>query len=177
MRPSFGGKFRVILPPCLLDWVQIAPVEVHLVVHLGSFSFAVAITFKASPEGLAKIDYARRMKGWKATSLAWCGLACVSVSTLKRFRRRTLIRQESFVAICEAVGVDWREVVDPESLGNQNSLAHASDNQLILVLSGKFHGSDQEKIETIVSHLKSFAMELEVTYGGGTEETSIDETQ
>ena len=81
------------------------------------------------------------------------------------------------MAICEAVGVDWREVVDPESLCNQNSLAHASDNPLILVLSGKFHGSDQEKIETIVSHLKSFAMELEVTYGGGTEETSIDETQ
>lgn len=72
--------------------------------------------FKASPEGLMLVEQAARQRGWGHQSAVWYDRAHVSLATLRRFWQRIPISAEFFVAICDAVGVDWRQVVatDPE---------------------------------------------------------------
>lgn len=73
----------------------------------------MALTLKTDKLGLAIVDQARGKKNWSALAVAWCQAANVSVSTLKRFRERKSIQKESFVAICQAVGIeDWEMIVD-----------------------------------------------------------------
>jgi hypothetical protein len=68
--------------------------------------------FKASPEGLKLVDHAAQQRGWGHQSAVWYDRAHVSLATLRRFWQRIPIRAESFMAICEAVGVEWRQVID-----------------------------------------------------------------
>lgn len=68
--------------------------------------------FRASPEGLKLIEQAARQRGWGHQSAVWYDRAHVSLATLRRFWQRISISAESFAGICEAVGVDWRQVVD-----------------------------------------------------------------
>lgn len=72
----------------------------------------MAPSLKASPEGLKIVDIARKKKGWTKTAVSWCDAATIGQSTLRRFWRRNPINQENFVAICEAVGINWQEIVD-----------------------------------------------------------------
>ncbi|MFQ4137465.1 ATP-binding protein [Nodosilinea sp. PGN35] len=65
---------------------------------------------KASPEGLQIVDQAIKQRGWGHQSAAWYDRAHVSLGTLRRFWQRIPIRAESFIAICEAAGVDWQQV-------------------------------------------------------------------
>lgn len=74
----------------------------------------MADSLKASDWGLTLIDRARRIKRWNKTSSAWCRESYTSRSTLNRFWSGAAIRSETFVAICEAVGVAWQEVAEPE---------------------------------------------------------------
>lgn len=69
-------------------------------------------SIRASEKGLQDIDRARRRKGWNVDSLAWADAAQVSPSTLKRFQDGKAIRQENFVNICQALGLDWQEIAD-----------------------------------------------------------------
>ncbi len=78
-------------------------------------------TLKASEEGLKLVDKARREKvdkatqekGWTKKEEAWCQEAKTSESTLRRFwGRKTGIAKQTFIDICEAVGVDWIEVAE-----------------------------------------------------------------
>jgi hypothetical protein len=74
---------------------------------------------KASTEGLAIVDRARKRRGWTKTSTAcWWQDAHTSRATLRRFWRGERIQQEAFVAICEAVGIsNWQAIAElPESL-------------------------------------------------------------
>lgn len=72
----------------------------------------MAVTLKIDKRGLEIIDRARVRRGWTALALAWCEEANVSLSTLKRFRERRAIQKDSFISICQAVGVqDWQRVV------------------------------------------------------------------
>jgi NB-ARC domain len=97
-------------------------------------------TKRLSVDGRAQVEQARSQKGWvqddprwlrSATELAdsepiggWEAfflnnpeLFSPSSSTLKnRFLKQKNIRHESFVALCQAVGVRWEEVVDRENL-------------------------------------------------------------
>ncbi|MEA5448379.1 NB-ARC domain-containing protein [Leptolyngbya sp. CCNP1308] len=66
---------------------------------------------KASLEGLQVVDQAMRQRGWGHQSAVWYDRAHVSLGTLRRFWQRIPIRAESFVAICEAAGVDWQQVI------------------------------------------------------------------
>jgi hypothetical protein len=68
----------------------------------------------ASQIGLEIIDQARRLKGYnKASSVAWQIHADVSRATLDRFWARKPIKQQNFVAICQAVGIDdWQQIAD-----------------------------------------------------------------
>ncbi len=71
---------------------------------------------RASESGLAIVDRARRRQGWNKTAEAWCGDAFTSRATINRFWARQPIRLDTFIAICQAVGVDWETVVEaPES--------------------------------------------------------------
>jgi len=73
----------------------------------------MAVSLRASKQGLEVVDTARKKKGWKATAKSWYDAANTSEATLKRFRQRKAINQDVFVAICKAVGIEnWEEMVD-----------------------------------------------------------------
>jgi WD40 repeat protein len=77
----------------------------------------MARSIKASAQGLELVDNARRIKGWnKATTLEWHDLAGCRQSVFDNFWKPAPINQENFVGICQAVGVDWKRVVDPAYL-------------------------------------------------------------
>ncbi len=65
----------------------------------------------ASPEGLKTVEQSIRQRGWGRQSAVWYDRAHVSLGTLRRFWQRIPIGAESFIAICEAAGVDWRQVI------------------------------------------------------------------
>jgi hypothetical protein len=73
----------------------------------------MADSLRASEQGRQIVDQARRKKGWNKDAAAWIDAAKTSRSTLQRFWDRKPIRQENFVAICKAVGIDnWERIVD-----------------------------------------------------------------
>ena len=74
----------------------------------------MANSLKASALGLQIINQARRKKGWNKTAPAWCSIAFTSKATLNRFWARQAIRSETFIAICQAVEVDWEKIVEQE---------------------------------------------------------------
>jgi ABC-type dipeptide/oligopeptide/nickel transport system ATPase subunit len=71
-------------------------------------------TLKASAAGLKLIDQSRKRKGWtKTVTLAWWQTAMTSRATLKRFWQQKPVQKETFISICEAVGLmDWQVVAD-----------------------------------------------------------------
>ncbi|GGA00694.1 NB-ARC domain-containing protein [Okeania sp. KiyG1] len=81
----------------------------------------MAVTLKASQEGLRKIDAARKKKGWTKTEDAWWGLALTSQATLKRFWRSLPIERDAFISICQNVGINWEEIVEETTPLSQNS--------------------------------------------------------
>ncbi|XWK89478.1 MAG: ATP-binding protein [Phormidium sp.] len=71
----------------------------------------------ASTQGLNLVDQKRQQKRWNKTSTLWCQEAFTTRSTLNRFWEGKPIRRETFIAICEAVGVGWEQVaVQPNNL-------------------------------------------------------------
>ncbi len=91
----------------------------------------MASTLSASEQGLAIVDLARRRKGWNKTGVQWQRLAAISKSTLDRFWMRKPIQRENLLAICEAVGVDWEQVMDlpaiePTNITRKSNLAHVN---------------------------------------------------
>lgn len=72
----------------------------------------MAVSVNASKKGLEIVDRARRERGWKKASNQWCEAANASSATLKRFWLGHRIKRESFIGICQAVGVDWRQVAE-----------------------------------------------------------------
>jgi AAA-like domain len=73
----------------------------------------MASSLRASATGLTYVDQARRRKGWTKTwTAAWWESAYTSQATLRRFWRGMAIQRELFIAICEAVGINWETVVD-----------------------------------------------------------------
>ncbi|MGB3509875.1 MAG: NB-ARC domain-containing protein [Microcoleaceae cyanobacterium] len=81
----------------------------------------MAVTLKASQEGLQKIDIARKKKGWTKTEDAWWGLALTSQATLKRFWRALPIDRDAFISICQNVGINWEEIADETTSLSQKS--------------------------------------------------------
>ncbi len=72
----------------------------------------------ASAQGLKTVEKARLAKGWARQASIWYGEAHVELPTLKRFLAgKVAVRQENFEAICKAVGVDWKQIVDWEKSG------------------------------------------------------------
>jgi hypothetical protein len=71
-------------------------------------------SLKASERGLAIINQARLRKGWtKTRTPLWWQSAHTSQATLRRFWQGAAVQNETFVAICEAVGIkNWQTVTD-----------------------------------------------------------------
>ena len=72
----------------------------------------MAVSLKASEEGLKKIEQLRREKGWAAADPRWCDAAHTVPPTLARFRKGTPVQQDTFINICQAVGAHWEDIVD-----------------------------------------------------------------
>jgi hypothetical protein len=71
-------------------------------------------SLRASARGLEVVDKARKKKGWTRTvTVAWWEDALTTQATLKRFWRKQPIQQESFVKICQVVGINnWKQIAD-----------------------------------------------------------------
>jgi len=102
----------------------------------------MAITLKATKEGLAKVDLARKKKGWTATATAWCDAAQTAPATLRRFRQGKAIQEDTFKAICSAVGVEWEEVVDNK--------IEIPESTWILVVTATMNEVERQKAEIII---------------------------
>lgn len=90
-------------------------------------------SLKASEDGLKIVDQARRKKPWQKNSLTWVQVAKTSEATLKRFwARKSGIDRYVFIAICEAVGVNWKEIAEPSEI---------QETELPVVSAGKAHPS------------------------------------
>ncbi|OCR02040.1 hypothetical protein BCD67_07645 [Oscillatoriales cyanobacterium USR001] len=74
----------------------------------------MADTLRASEQGLKIVDEARHKKRWRKDALNWAKDATTSTATLKRFWARIAIDRYAFIGICQAVGVDWEQVVELE---------------------------------------------------------------
>jgi len=74
-------------------------------------------SLRASEQGLKIVDEARRKKRWQKYALTWATVAATSTATLKRFwARKSAIDRYAFIAICEAVGVNWEKVAEPSEI-------------------------------------------------------------
>ncbi|MEP1079314.1 ATP-binding protein [Leptolyngbya sp. PL-A3] len=68
---------------------------------------------RASERGLETIKAAIQERGWNLQSARLYQTAKVSEATLKRFLRRIPIRRESFISICQSIGIDnWENVIE-----------------------------------------------------------------
>jgi WD40 repeat protein len=73
-------------------------------------------SLRASTQGLELVDQLRKQKGWTKYSAAWYETALTSEATLRRFWRRVPIQAETFIQICQAVGVNELDVAQSEEL-------------------------------------------------------------
>ena len=77
------------------------------------------MSLKASVQGLEKIHEARLRKKWNRQDTRWCQAATVSVSGLKRFLAGEDIGEDSFIKICQAVGIEnWRDIAESSEVSN-----------------------------------------------------------
>lgn len=70
--------------------------------------------------GLNRVDARLEQLGWGKQSDIWAQQAAVSVSTLRRFRGCRHITSDTFRSICDALGLDWADLVYCE---NSNSFS------------------------------------------------------
>ncbi len=75
----------------------------------------MAVSLKASNQGLQVVDEARRKRGWTKASVKWREAAQVAPASLKRFWLGRPINKETFVAICKALEIDWLQVAELQS--------------------------------------------------------------
>lgn len=93
-------------------------------------------SLKASTRGLELVDQARKRKGWNRQSTAWSQAALTTVSCLKQFWRGERIQRETFIRICQAVGLEnWQEIADKRP--NQQAIADWGEAPEVSVFYGR----------------------------------------
>ncbi|MBW4594392.1 MAG: tetratricopeptide repeat protein [Brasilonema angustatum HA4187-MV1] len=112
----------------------------------------MADSVRASTRGLKIVEQARLRMGWNKTADIWWQTALTSKATLKRFWARESIHRQTFIQICEAVGVtSWQDIIehsqipitkhDPDFVGREEAIAQLNDmiNQSakIIVIQGE----------------------------------------
>jgi hypothetical protein len=115
----------------------------------------MAITFSVSPKGLEAVDLKRREKGWRKDEPDWSAAADISVATLKRFWRGLPIQQESFVSICQAVGLeDWKDLIDRSEYGGGSDITRYVESII------KKRHSIAEAVYQVCHHLETLLREI-----------------
>lgn len=71
----------------------------------------MAISLKASVTGLELVNDSRCAKGWLKCDPQWLEASGVHRAALNRFWVRDRLNRDTFIAICNAIGVDWQEVI------------------------------------------------------------------
>ncbi|MEC4990715.1 MAG: NB-ARC domain-containing protein, partial [Oscillatoria sp. PMC 1068.18] len=115
-------------------------------------------TVQASTEGLKIVDCARRKQKWNKTAEVWCKEAYVCRSTLNRFWAKKRIRFDNFVAICEAVGINWKEVIESKSSQNSSSIIDQQKSDREKLWRGsrcRWVWGRNDLIESIISRLNN----------------------
>lgn len=87
---------------------------------------------KLSESGKDLVNQAARKKGWGHQAPAWASAAYTRVSTLKRFWTGKAIDRGTFIALCEAVEVDWKRVVDEYEIAPKQLNQRYSDSFRVL---------------------------------------------
>ncbi|MBD2482702.1 NB-ARC domain-containing protein [Planktothrix sp. FACHB-1365] len=128
----------------------------------------MSVSLRASQSGRASIEQARKKKGWSANSSMWCSYVPTSPATLKRFREGKAINQEVFLKLCEAVSVNWEEVVEtdlstssqPEQVPefSQFDQSWVGREQLLTELKQKIEGSCRVLIITGITGIGKTAL-------------------
>jgi hypothetical protein len=123
----------------------------------------MAVSLRASKQGLEIVDRARIKKGWKKHEDAWYGLAPTSQATLKRFWRRIAIERDAFVKICEVVGInEWEKIVECGSNKQVSCFSYDSNwvgrDELIVHLSKKLQGTCRVLILTGITGIGKTAL-------------------
>ena len=68
---------------------------------------------RASEEGIKRFKQARNQKGWNQDADSLTTRIGISRSTVQRFEQGNPIRQDSFIDLCKAVGIEnWEAIVD-----------------------------------------------------------------
>jgi hypothetical protein len=112
----------------------------------------MSIALKASKKGLGIIDLARKKKGWTKIAVPWRENALVGEAALRKFWRRIPIRQDNFVSICQAVGVDnWEEIVE-QTLPLEDS--PSSELKWLLELRATLEEIDKPLIDKLVAQIQ-----------------------
>lgn len=72
---------------------------------------------RASEEGIKRFKQARNQKGWNQDADSLTTRIGISRSTVQRFEQGNPIRQDSFIDLCKAVGIEnWEAIVDDSPL-------------------------------------------------------------
>ena len=72
---------------------------------------------RASEEGIKRFKQARNQKGWNQDADSLTTRIGISRSTVQRFEQGNPIRQDSFIDLCKAVGIEnWEAIVDDRLL-------------------------------------------------------------
>ena len=119
----------------------------------------MANSLKASQAGLQVVDQARRNKRWHKTAEAWCAAAFTSRATLNRFWSGKAIRSDTFIAICDAVNVNWQTVVAPPPISaalppEATIHPHASDLSQQPNIDTKNHSHSEPPTQAKISSTK-----------------------
>ncbi|MBT9311097.1 AAA-like domain-containing protein [Leptothoe kymatousa] len=71
----------------------------------------MGLTLRASEAGLLIVDAARKQRGWTKRAEIWCDKAEVRPTTLRRFWAGEKIKENNFINICTAVGINNHESI------------------------------------------------------------------
>lgn len=119
----------------------------------------MADSLRASTCGLELVDQARRKNRWtKTVTSEWWKNANTTQATLKRFWRRVAIDRYAFEGICNAVGVNWEEVVDRNEIQETEDDDWVGRQELIAQLTEKVQGSCRVLILTGITGIGKTAL-------------------
>src|SRR4028118_2258381 len=126
---------------------------------------------RASAQGLKRVEEARKQKRWQCQDARWYMDASVSLPVLKRFRAGQSVREEAFIDICKAVGINnWQEIVDHEVQETESPVSFSSTD--LLKPDSNFVGRESAIIEinTFVSQGKKVIL---IQAEGGVGKTTL----
>src|SRR6476620_9552578 len=116
-------------------------------------------SLRASEDGLKIVDQARRKKRWQKNASIWVEAASTSEATLKRFwARKSGIDRYAFIAICEAVGVNWKEIAEPSEIKETDLPVVSTAKAHPSIPNQNFVGREKAIAQPIQAQQQSFAL-------------------